>query len=242
MTITEGSGTGATAIAHVDLDPASGTYGQVTGFTVTNPGSGYAADDVLTITLVGGGATFETAAGVVTFNGGNVSGGLTKTGLGTLTLGGTNTYTGTSSVEQGALSVTGSVAGDVSLSAGATLMGTMGLIFLLFPAQIVGFFTDDPLVIALGTMPLRMVGIIQPLLAAAMIFAGGLRGAGDTRFPMIVTGASIWLLRVPLSYVFALVLGWGLPGAWAAFALDLSVRGVLNFLRFRSGRWKTVKV
>lgn len=125
---------------------------------------------------------------------------------------------------------------------GATFMGTMGLIFLLFPAQIVGFFTDDPLVIALGTMPLRMVGIIQPLLAAAMIFAGGLRGAGDTRFPMIVTGASIWLLRVPLSYVFALVLGWGLPGAWAAFALDLTVRGALNFLRFRSGRWKTIKV
>jgi putative MATE family efflux protein len=125
---------------------------------------------------------------------------------------------------------------------GAGLMGTVGLTFLLFPAQIVGFFTNDPQVIALGTMPLRMVGLIQPLLAATMIFAGGLRGAGDTRFPMIINGGAIWLIRLPLAYLFALVLGWGLPGAWTALVLDMSLRGVLNFLRFRSGRWKTIKV
>lgn len=125
---------------------------------------------------------------------------------------------------------------------GAALMGTVGLAFLLFPAQIVGFFTDDPQVIAIGIMPLRMVGLIQPLLAAAMIFTGGLRGAGDTRWPMIVTGGSIWLVRLPLAYLFALVLDWGLPGAWGALALDLSLRGLLNFLRFRGGRWKTVEV
>ena len=125
---------------------------------------------------------------------------------------------------------------------GAALMGTVGLAFLLFPAQIVGFFTNDPQVIAIGTMPLRMVGLIQPLLAASMIYAGGLRGAGDTRWPMIITGGSIWLVRLPLAYLFALVLDWGLAGAWSALALDLSLRGLLNFLRFRGGRWKTVKV
>jgi putative MATE family efflux protein len=125
---------------------------------------------------------------------------------------------------------------------GAGLMGIVGLAFLLFPAQIVAFFTDEPQVIALGTMPLRMVGLIQPLLAATMIFAGGLRGAGDTRFPMMINGGAIWLIRLPLAYLLALVLGWGLPGAWAALALDMSLRGVLNFLRFRGGRWKTIKV
>jgi MATE family multidrug resistance protein len=125
---------------------------------------------------------------------------------------------------------------------GAALMGTVGLAFLLFPAQIVGFFTNDPQVIAFGTLPLRMVGLIQPLLAASMVYAGGLRGAGDTRWPMIVTGGSIWLVRLPLAYLFALVLDWGLPGAWTALAVDLSLRGLLNFLRFRGGRWKTVKV
>jgi putative MATE family efflux protein len=125
---------------------------------------------------------------------------------------------------------------------GAAFMGAMGLVFLLFPAQIVGFFTNEAQVVELGALPLQMVGLIQPILAATMIFAGGLRGAGDTRFPMAVTGVSIWLLRLPLAYLFGLVLGWGLLGAWSALALDLSMRGLLNFLRFRGGRWKSVQV
>jgi len=125
---------------------------------------------------------------------------------------------------------------------GAALMAAIGLTFVLFPAQIMGFFTDDAEVIALGTMPLRVVGLFQPVLAASMIFAGGLRGAGDTRWPMIVTAAGIWLVRLPLAGLFALVLGWGLVGAWGAMAFDFTVRGTLNFLRFRGGRWKTIQV
>jgi Na+-driven multidrug efflux pump len=59
---------------------------------------------------------------------------------------------------------------------------------------------------------------------------------------MVITGACIWGLRVPLAYVLALVLGWGLVGAWSAMAIDFALRGMLNFLRFRGGGWKTVKV
>jgi len=132
--------------------------------------------------------------------------------------------------------------GYTSYRLAAALMSAIGLMFLLFPAQIVGFFTNDPEIIEIGTMPLRMVGLIQPLLAATMVFPGGLRGAGDTRFPMIVTGGSIWLIRLPLAYLFAIVLDWGLLGAWVALGLDLSIRGLINFLRFRGGRWKQVEV
>ena len=132
--------------------------------------------------------------------------------------------------------------GYTSYRLAAGLMGSVGILFLLFPAQIVGFFTNDPEIIEIGTMPLRMVGLIQPVLSATMVFPGALRGAGDTRFPMVVTGAAIWLIRLPLAYLFAIVLGWGLPGAWGALALDLCMRGLLNFLRFRGGRWKSIEV
>jgi len=125
---------------------------------------------------------------------------------------------------------------------GASLMTVMGVALALFPGQVIGFFTNDAGVIATGSLPLRLVGLVQPLLAASMVFAGGLRGAGDTRYPMVITGISIWGLRVPLAYVLSLVLGWGLVGAWSAMALDFGLRGVLNFLRFRNGGWKTVKV
>lgn len=125
---------------------------------------------------------------------------------------------------------------------GASLMTVMGVAIALFPGQLIAFFTDEVGVIAVGSLPLRLVGLVQPLLAAAMVFAGGLRGAGDTRYPMVITGASIWGLRVPLAYLLGLVMGWGLVGAWSAMAIDFSLRGLLNFLRFRNGGWKTVKV
>jgi putative MATE family efflux protein len=125
---------------------------------------------------------------------------------------------------------------------GAGLMTVMGTIVVLFPEQLIGFFTEEAGVIAVGSQPLRLVGLVQPLLAAAMVFAGGLRGAGDTRYPMVITGACIWGLRVPLAYLFGLVMGWGLLGAWSAMAIDFGLRGVLNFLRFRSGGWKTANV
>ncbi|MBN1659755.1 MAG: MATE family efflux transporter [Anaerolineae bacterium] len=125
---------------------------------------------------------------------------------------------------------------------GAVLMSVIGVAIILFPTQLMSFFTSDPEVIAAGIVPLRLIGLIQPLVAAAMIFAGGLRGAGDTRYPMMITGGSIWLLRVPLAYLFGLTLGWGLVGAWIGMAADLGVRGVLNYLRYRSGGWKKVEV
>lgn len=125
---------------------------------------------------------------------------------------------------------------------GAGLMGAVGVLFMVFPSQIVGFFTNDPEVIAAGSLPLRMVGLIQPLLAANMIFGGALRGAGDTRYPMLVTGLGIYLARLPLAYALAHVVGWGLPGAWGAILLDFTLRGMFNYLRFRGGRWRQVRV
>jgi len=125
---------------------------------------------------------------------------------------------------------------------GALTMTAIGLAFLFFPRQIVSFFTNDPQVIALGIGPLRMAGWLQPISAASMIFSGALRGAGDTRYPMVATGLSIWLVRLPIAYLLAHIVGWGLQGAWVGMAADIGVRAAFNYLRFRSGRWKLAKV
>lgn len=132
--------------------------------------------------------------------------------------------------------------GYLSAGLGGLVMSTMGLVFFLFAGPIVGFFTSDPEVVALGTGPLRLVAVAQPFLASNMILAGALRGAGDTRWPMFFTALGIWGVRVPLAALFILVLRLGLMGAWYAMAIDLGVRGLLAFLRFRSGFWKKVQV
>lgn len=122
------------------------------------------------------------------------------------------------------------------------VMSLMGVVFLIFARPLISFFTTDMAVIDAGITPLRLVALAQPFLAASMVFAGSLRGAGDTRTPMLINGLSIWVLRVPLALLLTQLFGLGLTGAWLAMSIDLSLRGGLLFGRFRLGRWKTVRV
>jgi len=111
-----GTGTGATAVANID------GAGNLTGITMTNPGTGYTAPP--TFALVGGGIGNTGAIGGSATLVTNVGGGLTKSGLGTLTLTGANTYTGDTVVSAGTLSLSTNYladAADVRLTTGAVL-------------------------------------------------------------------------------------------------------------------------
>lgn len=124
----------------------------------------------------------------------------------------------------------------------AAFMSVMGIVFFVAAPWIIGLFTSEADVIAQGSTPLKLIGVVQPLLAAMMVFSGSLRGAGDTLTPMLVNGAAIWLLRIPLTLVATDWMDWGLTGVWVVMALDLSVRGVVLFWQFRGGRWKSVQI
>ncbi len=124
----------------------------------------------------------------------------------------------------------------------ATLFGVMSLFYFLFSRQIVGFFTAEADVVALGAGPLRLVAFAQPFLAATLIFSGALRGAGDTRFPMLYNGLGVFIVRFGLALLFVRGLGLGLMGAWYALALDWGTRALISYLRFRSGAWKKMRV
>jgi len=132
--------------------------------------------------------------------------------------------------------------GMIAFYLGAALMTIMGICFILFPRSFISFFTNEEAVIAAGVRPLQLVGFAQPFLASSMIMSGALRGAGETRSPMLINGISIWTVRLPLSLLFTRALSLGLFGAWIAMVIDLAVRGTLMFARFRMGRWKTVEV
>ena len=132
--------------------------------------------------------------------------------------------------------------GYLAYALGGAFMSLMGVVFYVFSPRIIAFFTSDPEVIALGMGPLRWVALAQPLLASTMIFSGALRGAGDTRFPMVTNGINVFVVRFGLAFLFVHFLGMGLMGAWYAMTIDITIRGILNGLRFRSGSWKRVQV
>ena len=98
-----GSGTGATAIAQMDLTPGSPKYQQVTNIFITSAGSGYLPNDALNISLQGGGVVQPAQLGAFSFGANATDGGLTKLGNGNLTLLATNSYAGATVARAGAL-------------------------------------------------------------------------------------------------------------------------------------------
>jgi putative MATE family efflux protein len=117
-----------------------------------------------------------------------------------------------------------------------------GIAFILVPSFLLSVFTISGAVVIAGVGALAVVGIGQP--AQAMIFAlgGSLRGAGDTRYPLLVSFMSWFELRLPLAYVFAFVFGFGLTGIWLGVTIDYFVRAALLAIRVRSGAWARVRV
>lgn len=125
---------------------------------------------------------------------------------------------------------------------GAIIMSFMGVIFFLFPRYLMRLLTPEPEIIAMGSMCLRIVALAQPPFATAMILAGAIRGAGDTKYPMYATITGMLLIRLSLAMLLGVYLKMGLFGIWIAMAIDLYYRGILFYRRFNSGYWKTTKV
>jgi putative MATE family efflux protein len=117
-----------------------------------------------------------------------------------------------------------------------------GIAFMVLPQLLLGVFTVDGRVVDAGVGSLAIVGIAQPAQAIIFTLGGSLRGAGDTRFPLIATLVNWFVVRLPLAYVLAFPLGLGLAGIWAGVAVDYFVRAGLLAWRFNSGAWQRVRV
>jgi multidrug resistance protein, MATE family len=124
----------------------------------------------------------------------------------------------------------------------ALLGGAIALLFVLLPEPLIGVFSDDPEVLALGR-PLLLVGAVFQLFDAFGIVAdGALRGAGDTRVPFLVRFALAWGLFVPLAWGLGVQLGGGLTWAWIGGAIYTAVLTVFLVARFRSGAWRAIRI
>ncbi|MBC7249345.1 MAG: MATE family efflux transporter [Anaerolineae bacterium] len=122
------------------------------------------------------------------------------------------------------------------------MMGAIGVVLGLFGRQLVVIFGATPEVLDLAGLAVRLAALEQPGIAMQMVIAGSLRGAGDTRTPMLVTLVGVLFFRVAVVYLFAIVLGWGLAGVWLGTAVDWTGRAVLMYSLFRRGTWKATRV
>ncbi len=129
----------------------------------------------------------------------------------------------------------------VGYGIGGGMMTLLGVLYVLAGGHLAAFFTDDPEVIRNAAWCLFLTGFIQACFAAAIVFGSALRGAGDTKWVMILNLASILGLRCAGVYVVG-KFGGTLPVVWMVLCGELVLRGGLMFARFATGRWMHVKV
>jgi putative MATE family efflux protein len=128
--------------------------------------------------------------------------------------------------------------GVIKISTGA--LAVAGCVLYVAATPLIRIFTKDPLVIPLAAECLRIVAFSQPLTGISMSITGVLRGAGDTKWPLLVVLISMWSLRITLAYILCIKLSYGLQGMWFCMVMDFGMRSLLLGLRYRSGRWKHV--
>ena len=121
-------------------------------------------------------------------------------------------------------------------------MVLMGIFFAALGTPLAAAFTTDEATILEAGRGMLAFAPGMPIIGMGFVLGGALRGVGDTRFPMVASIATGWLIILPVAWVCATVLGWGLPGAVAGFGLS----SVANFAalrwRFSKGDWRTSTV
>jgi len=118
----------------------------------------------------------------------------------------------------------------------ATVLGTTVAIWRF---EIAGLLTDDSAVIAaLGPFMLALA-MAQPLLQLQFTLGGAHRGAGDTTTPLIASCVGNWVFRVPLAFIFAIILKTEVSWIWYALILDHLARSAVLVHSFHRGAWKT---
>ncbi len=126
---------------------------------------------------------------------------------------------------------------------GLAIAGTIGLIFLLFSSQLLGFFgLKDANVVHIGRQLLRYLSVSGLFVTVALTYTGGLQGTGDTRSPLYIT--LIAQIVVPLGLCFYGQATGQLQASWIWMAIVLGhlTRCVLSAGRFHQGRWRTIEV
>lgn len=123
----------------------------------------------------------------------------------------------------------------------AVYMTAMTLFFLIAAPWLIGVFTQDPLVLAIGVQALRIISIGYFFYAYGIVLAQAFNGAGDAFTPLWLNLVCFWLVEIPLAWYLAMWLH-SPVGVFIAITVAESLLALFSAVVFRQGKWKTVMV
>lgn len=122
------------------------------------------------------------------------------------------------------------------------ISGTIAITFFFFSKQVVFLVNHDIKIIEKAAPVIQLMAFVQPIQCIQLVTTGGLRGSGDTMWSMITIIVSVIGIRLTLAYSFINYFNLGLMGAWYAFFSDQVFRWLLIEYRFKSGKWKYIRI
>ncbi len=121
-------------------------------------------------------------------------------------------------------------------------MAISALIFFLWGRGVIKFFSPNPQVVTMGETYMRVVAMTFVFMGLSLILGRAMMGAGDTVSPAVITGISLFLIRIPLALFLAQARSLGPLGLWTAIAISNLAQGLLITFWFTRGRWKNKAV
>ena len=118
-------------------------------------------------------------------------------------------------------------AGWTALGLGAAVMSAAAIVLLAVPEWIASLFTPDAAVISMAATILRVAAFFQLFDGLQIVVTGSLRGAGDTRTPMVCHFLGYWVIGLPLGAMLCFGRGLGAPGLWIGLSAGLIAIGVV---------------
>lgn len=113
-------------------------------------------------------------------------------------------------------------------------MSLIGIFFFFLSPWFASWFTTDERAINMVVTALRIDAFAQPALAIGLVLAGALQGSGDTKSPMYSTAIGMWVIRVLGVYFLGIQLEMGIAGVWLSIAIDLYIRALFLFWRYKA--------
>lgn len=120
-------------------------------------------------------------------------------------------------------------------------MAILSGLIIMTAESIASFIIDDPEVVRLTVVFIYVLGAAQPLMAIDFTLGGALRGAGDTRFPLVTTIAGLVVVRGCVAGLLAL-LDFGVEWVFCALLFDYCVKSSLMSWRFRRRAWQKIVI
>jgi MATE family multidrug resistance protein len=124
-------------------------------------------------------------------------------------------------------------AGWTAVVLGTSFMTCTAIAFCAAPQYIVRIYTPNPVVLQAASGLLFVAAFFQLFDGLQAVATGALRGAGDTRTPMIWSGTLYWLVGLPLGAYLCFGLGWGAAGLWVGLCVALILIGSALLILWR---------